>query len=663
METDKSLSPIKAISYEEYHQIILGLVQQELRNFVTPEMTKGIYEDPMRQDYPARTTVNEIASQATQLRRAATSKELTGWMLPGCDVPRVRGDATNIPGWRPNMVVTQIDEKRLNKPKIIGLTTWGEHVSLWQDRDLARKDQKKVELPLYRPVTIVAGEREFDSQKYRKKFPAWDLLYLKEVHSTAPIEIKSLINLLLTSENVITIPQLSEKVVFTTVVLTGCQWTHSESIDEWGEQPGEFDHVPVKDDQGQQLYAPHPSSGQPVAQYKPIPKRGKIEPGQPFIQDLIGSKPEDQISTATMKVMLGPQDENLKTKQRVRVELQNYRYGRPEMFLFGLKSILLSASQRGNILDSDPTKNPFAVLNDAYRGTKLIVVANVTQVNPSTGADNVERLYCTLVAGLVMYENAHTLDLSDRMIPEFPAGLPPNIIQGTAVETVTPPLDTIVFEGGAKIVGIDPAKGVTSPVVVAPPMRGASPTPVVTEDDSDLTREDELFEMTVPSLKIILRQFRNAGQEVTLRGNKASFVNQILLLEKPGTVPPGEVIEAHKEAVEVAKVEAAEKAESSGEEPKPDLSAAKAALYQKKQAQKDATRELQTTESGPTDVELKRLEEIIVDMIRDVPGEKITWEDLGGDNNDMGIFPTWVTKDHRVMVETMIARIQVELQG
>ena len=196
MEIDKSLSPIKAVSYEEYHSIVVSLIKEELRQYVTPEMTKGIYEDPMRTEYPVRTTVNEVASQAAQLKRAAHSQELTGWMLPGCDVPRIRGDATNIPGWRPNMVVTQIDGKQLDKPKLFGLTVWGEHVPLWQDRDLARKDQHQVELPLYRPITIVAGEREFDTKKYGKK-KGWDLLYLKEIHSTVAIEIKKLIGLLL----------------------------------------------------------------------------------------------------------------------------------------------------------------------------------------------------------------------------------------------------------------------------------------------------------------------------------------------------------------------------------------------------------------------------------------------------------------------------------
>lgn len=656
METDKSLSPIKAVSYEEYRKVILSLIREELRQYVTDEMTKGIYEDPMRQDYPVRTTVNEVASQAAGLQRAAQSKEFTGWMLPGCDVPRIRGDATNIPGWRPNMVVTQIDGKQLDRPKIYGLTVWGEHVALWHDRDLARKDQKKVELPLYRPVTVIVGEREFPSQKYQKNFPAWDLLYLKQVHSTAPIEMKSLINLLLTSENVTTIPQLNDNVVFTTVVLKDCQWTHSESIDEWGELPGQFDHVPVTDGTGAQLYSPHPVSGQPVPQMKPVPKRGKGAVGQPFIQDLIGNQPEDQITTATMKIMLGPRDENLKTNQRVRVELQNYRYGRPEMFLFGLKSILLSATQRGNILDSDPTKNPFAVLNDAYRGTKLIIVANVTQVNPSTGADNIERIYCTLVAGMVMYENAHTLDLSDRMIPAFPEGLPPTIVEGTAVETVTTPPDAVVFDSGAKITvpkvtGIDPARGV-------------SPPPTVAEGDDDLTREDVLFEMHVPELKIILRQFRNAGHEVTLRGNKANLVNQILLLERSGAVPPAKVIEAHKEAVKVAEVEDKKKAEAVVDGPGPEeIAKAKAMLLQKKETQRQATAELVVTESGPSEAELAALEKMLRDMIRDVPGEKITWEDLGGDTNDMGLFGSWVTRDHRVLVETMIERIQKELHG
>lgn len=643
METDKSLSPIKAVSYEEYRKIILGLIREELRQFVTEEMTKGIYEDPMRQDYPVRTTLNEVASQAAQLQRAAQSKEMTGWLLPGCDIPRIRGDATNIPGWRPNMIVTQIGEKKLDRPKILGLTTWGEHVPLWQDRDLSRKDQQSVGLPLYRPVTVIVGEREFPSKKYGKNFPTWDLLYLKEIHSTAPIEIKSLINLLLTSENVTTIPQLGENMVFSTIVLKDCQWTHSESVDKWGELPGQFDSVPVTDKTGQQLFTPHPSSGQPIPQVKMVSKRGKDTIGQPFIQDIIGSQPEDGLQTATMKIMVRQkgEDSDTKIKQRVRVELQNYRYGRPEMFLFGLKSILLSASNRGNILDSDPTKNPFAALNDAYRGTKLVIVANLTQVNPHTGDDNVERIYCTLVAGLVMYENAHTLDVSDRMIPEFPEGIPPSIIKGVAVETTTIPPDTIVFESGAKI--------------TVPSVQGAPPQ-AVSEGDDDLTREDILFEKTIPDLKKILREFRNAGHEVTLRGNKANFVNQILQIEKAKIIPAGEVIEAHKEAVEMAKVEDEKK-------PEVDRSQAKAMLLAKKTQQRDATRELQSTESGPAPEELKELEEIILDMIKDVPGEKITWDDLGGDNNDMNIFPSWVTKDHRIMVETMIERIQKQLLG
>ena len=67
--------------------------------------------------------------------------------------------------------------------------------------------------------------------------------------------------------------------------------------------------------------------------------------------------------------------------------------------------------------------------------------------------------------------------------------------------------------------------------------------------------------------------------------------------------------------------------------------------------------------SGPAPEELKELEEIIRDMIADVPGEVITWDDLGGDNNDMGIFPTWVTASHKKLVETMIERIQKEQSG
>ena len=379
-----------------------------------------------------------------------------------------------------------------------------------------------------------------------------------------------------------------------------------------------------------------------------VAKHGKSPLGQPFIQEIIGSQPEDGIVTATMKVMLGPTDENLKTKQRVRVELQNYKFGRPDMFLPGLKVHINAATQRGNILDSDPTKNPFSALNDAYRGTKLIVVANMTGANPHSGQDSEERLYCTLVAGLVMYDNAHTLDISDRMIPDFPEGIPAGSIQGVVAttEAVAKPPEPVYDQ--TTTTGIPPTA-----VPVVPSTTGA------TEEDDEFTREDELFEMTIPALKTMLRDYRNAGQEVTLRGNKASFVNQILLIENAGAIPAEQVMEAHKEAVEVA--EAATVKET--EEAKPDLSQAKAALLQKKRSQVDATKELQSTESGPAPDELKRLEEIILDMIRDVPGEKITWEDLGGDTNDMNIFPPWVTKDHRVLVETMIERIQKQLLG
>ena len=644
MSTDKTLLAIEKVTYKEYHSLILELVRaqnSELVQYIQPNMTKGIHDDPERQKYPVRVTVNEVMSQAAQLRRAAESKELTGWLLPGCDIPRIRGDATNIPGWRPNMVVTQIDGVKLNRPQVLSLTLWGERAPIWIDSDKARNDQRRIPLPLFRPVTVVAGEKEFDTRQHGKK-KSWDLLFIKAIHGTKPIEMKTLINLLLTSSEVITPENLSTNQVFSTVVLKGTRWIHAESIDEWVDDPQKVKKIAIKGPDGQQLYAPDPISGRPVPQWEEKPQRSKSEIGQPFMQDVIGSKPEEGRQTATMKVMLGPKDEDTESNQRIRVELQNYRYGKPELYIFGLGPVLLSAVERGNFVDPDPTKNPYALLNDSYRGTELVVVANYSKANKYRGQDNKERLYCTLIGGLIMFKDAHTLDPSDCIIPVFPNEIPPEMIDGAHPVESTPVVVADAPEVHVPVVD-------SSPVVVATPSVDSGP--VVVDDGS---RKAELEKMKFTDLKKILAAYREDGFEVVLRGNQASIINQILQIEEGEVTPADQVMEEHKESVKAA--------EEDTQFTKPDISEGKAKLLAKKKSQREATAELTVTEDAP-DEEVKDLELRITDVLSDIPDEETTFEDLWGQNNNMGILPKWVTPNHKVMIEAMIERIQKQLQA
>jgi hypothetical protein len=265
-------------------------------------------------------------------------------------------------------------------------------------------------------------------------------------------------------------------------------------------------------------------------------------------------------------------------------------------------------------------------------------VANFTKWNKYDSQEGTT-YYITLIGGLILYADAGSLD--DMIIPPFPDDIPVDIITG------------------AQTAGAKAAAQTVAPVAPTPAIRGANVTkaPVVEkaeeeEEVSDLTREDVLYEMTVKEIQGVLRKYRKEGYEVSLRGNKATLIAQILTIEEGEAISAAVTMAAHDDQVA---------AEEATEEPKPDLTEAKAKLLQKKKSQTEATKELESPPGGISQDQMASLEERLKGMLEDVPHETVTWDDLWGQNNDLGVFPDWINTGHRELVEIMVKRIQKSL--
>ena len=640
MSKDPSLSPIEKLTYEKYHEIVLDLLKEDKRtkdlvSFVRPEHTQSIFDDPTQKIYPARTTVNAVADLARAVKRIETSATLSGFIIPGCDIPQTRGDATNIQGWRPNMVVTQMNGQKLNKPKVLGLSVWGHHVPLWHERDVQAKDQTRVALPFFRPVTVVAEEGEFESRKYpNQKFKGWTLLYLKTVQSTDPISISNLVNLLKISENLVTVDDLNENMVFSTVVLHG-KWLHTESIDHWVDDPDNFDKVEKKGPDGQPLMRRDAASGRMVPVVEVRAKRKKSITGQPMLQEIIGLEEGESVETVTMKISVGPIGDT-ETSNRANVEFQNYRFGRPELMIFGLQPVIQNAMLRGNLMDPDPTKNPYEVLNSSYRGTEIICVCNFARHAPYTSGGETT-YYITLIAGFVIYADAGALSPTDTPIPPMPE-LPEVLFSGEPSKPLPKPI----------------AESQKDSVVI---VRDEEEEEEDEEEEVELTREEELDEMSTTELKNVLKGYREDGHDISLRGKRSGLLKQILDIESGKIVAAKTAIEAHAKEAEAEKdVKIPGKVESDEEE----VAKAKAKLLAKRKAQAEQGKEIRDKSTDLSDDQLKQLEDRLRKTIADVGGPEMDFEEMWGEDNDLGAFPEWVTVHHKDLVDTMLKRLYKE---
>lgn len=646
MSNDPSLKPIEKLDYETYHKIILDLLAKDKRtkdlvSFVLPEHTKSIFDEPTKKIYPARATVNDVAALARSRQRVEQSATLQGYIIPGCDIPDTRGGGTNIQGWRPNMIVTIENGKHLDKPKVIGLTVWGERVPLYAERDVPEKDQTRVHLPMFRPITVVAEENEFDAKKYPgQKFKGWTLLFLVKVSSEKPISIASLVLLLKSSQQVIKVEDINENMVFSTLVLTDIKWLNVESIDEWVDDPENYDRVEKKGPDGQTLMRRDGASGRMVPVVEIRAKRKKSITGQPFIQEVIGSGEEggEAVETVTMKISVGPKDDT-ENPNRATVEFQNYRYGSPSLFMFGLKHIIRNAVLRGNFMDPDPTKDPYAVLNNSYRGQPLIAVCNFARHGPHTFQGETI-YYITLIAGLVMFEDASAMDPSDTPIPPMPEI--PTDIDSERVDIVP---HTVPESDKEKVVIVQDEY---DPVDNDP--FADDDTDGIYDDDTPPTRAEELDELSNKQIKDILAKYRKDGHEVDLRGKRSNLVRQVLDIESGKIVAAKDVMEAHAKEV---------KTEEADEEEQ--VAKAKAKLLAKRKAQADAGKELEPTSGDLTDQQLEQLEKRLMKTIKDVTGPPMDFGEMWGEDNDLRAFPEWITVHHRDLVDTMLERLYKKL--
>ncbi len=688
---DPTMLPISEVTYEKYHELILGLMEESLRSYVQATWTKAIYDDPNRKGYPIRTTLNDIEAMAREVKRAEQSHTFKGYMLPGCDVVKLAGGASSYQGWRPNMLVIEMDGKKLARPKVVNFTVWGQHVSLWADKDLAPQQRRRVTLPLYRLLSIIAEERDFDTQSGKKK--GWTLLFYIGLHEKAPIAPEVLANALLTCENAYTVDQLNESHVYGAVVLKGIKWRHAQGIDEWTDSPDKFESRQVMDSEGKPVMRLNQATNRMEPVYDRVPRRVKSPIGQPFIQDLIGSEEVEGTppTTWTMKLNL---DTGVQDNFRPAIDFVNYKYGKPDLWIVGLDKIIEGAVVRGNLYDPDPEKNPFAVLNNSYRGSDLIAVVNFTKHSPYTAPRTSQKLiYLTFIPGLVMFANPATLPANDVRIPpleeetgvvsEVTTPAPPAPAAPTPTPEPTPvtepQLPTGDFEEVADrimrqtgfsrddvIAKVEEKKkeldyfvnDIAAIHIVAKDL-GVPPTEEVVapppEADVASTLEEELMAMDYKALQDRLRPYRDQGYEIVLNQTKLGLINQLIGIETQAVVSAKKVMEVHAE--EAKAVEAPQKI-LSVQERKAKVREAKAKLLAQEQAQIEPTAELKT-EDTEFEQRRKELREILQDLIVDFPNSNFA--SLWGNDNDLEIFPEWVTEHHQPLVDEVIQNLLKEM--
>lgn len=694
MGTDPTMSPVGKVTYEEYHRLVMDLVDEKLRSYVQQAWTKSIHEDPSRAAYPIRTTVNDIEGLARELKRAEQSHIFTGYLLPGCDVVKFTGGVTSIQGWRPNMLVIAEDGNQLSQPKVLNFTVWGQHVHLWEEKDLAPDKRRKVDLPLFRKVSVIAEEREFPL-KAGGTGKGWTLLFFQQIHETIPISPVVLVDQLSKCSNAFELNQLNSSHLYGAVVVKGISWSHAQGIDDWMESHDKFSNVEVKGPDGKPLMRQDSATGRMEVVYDRVPKREKSPLGQPFMQDLIGSETmESPPTTMTMKLNIRPMG-NQETDARPSIDFVNYRYGAPCLWIYGLDPILQSAVAKGNVYDPDPEKNPYAVLNNSYRGSELLAVVNFTKLSPYTSRQGKTLTYMTFLPGFVTFKNAGSLEANDVRIPplpnEFGSVTPaPVVAQPETVPTQTlapvqpvqpQPLDKLglVVGGIMEHTGLGEAdirtrirnkieelSGFVNEMAAAhiiakdlevpnEKLRGEQ-TPEVKAALGPTSLEDELMALDYKGLQSTLNSYREKGYEVILNQSKLGLINQIMEI-KTGKVMPAKVImETH--ASEAKAQNTAPEKILNVQERKAKVAEAKSKLLAQQQSQVEATAEI-STEEQEWEKRRQELEEILKDLIVDFPNS--TFKNLWGKDNDMEIFPEWVTSHHQEVVDGVIKSLLEKL--
>ena len=701
---DPTMSPISEVTYEQYHQLILGLVseqQSDLVPYVQESWTKMIYDDTNRKGYPIRTTVNDVITLAREVKRAEQSHVFTGYMMPGCDVVKISGGATSYQGWRPNMLIIAEDGMTLPRPKVLNFTVWGEHVSLWADKDLAPNKRRRITLPLFRKVSIIAEERDFDSAAGKKK--GWTLLFFQALHDQTPIDPEILADQLLKCENAYSMDELNDTHLYGAVVLKDIKWRHAQGVDEWSDSTEKFEMRQVKGADGKTLMKLNQATNRMEPVYDRVPKREKSILGQPFIQDLIGSEEIQEGTPPTTWTMKLNIDTGKEDNLRPSIDFVNYRYGKPDLWIVGFNTILESAVLKGNIYDPDPEKNPFAVLNNSYRGTDLIAVVNFTKSSPYTAPRSNQKLtYMTFIPGLVMFRDPAALPPNDVHLPPLteevgvvseqetaqvaspptPAALPVSEEAGDEAIPTTgrPPLPDVKLEDiidqivrGTGLGAADVRQKIEEKkeelgffvndlaaahiiakdmgVTIGLPPVAPEPEP----EQPPASREEELMGTSYPDLQKILRVYREQDYEVVLNQSKLGLINQIIDIEQGRTLPPKKVMEKHAEEAQV--IEAPKKI-LSVQERKDKVAQAKAKLLAQKKPQLEPTTELDS-EDQEWEIRRAEIKEILKDLVVDFP--KSTFATLWGKNNDLEIFPEWVTIHHQEVIDGVIQGLLNEM--
>ena len=603
------MKPVSSVTYEVYRETVLALIEdKELTPYIQEKWMQEIHKDPARQGYPIRTTVNAIAGLAAEARNIDQAATLTGYILPGSDLVSVRGGTTSIKGWRPNMLV--LDEKA---PYIQNMTVWGEHVELYSEKDKPKADRKRVTLPLYRKVTVIAEQNEWTDRTNTKR-QGMNLRFLKTVHDSKPPSIKKLATLIKRCSNTYTIEQLNDNLLYQSMVLRGIKWRHAEGIDYFRNSTTEFITVTKRDGKGNPIMERNPMTNatQVATEQKPKPIKDPL--GQPFIQRVIGTGEEGSPGedTWTMKLQISPQVNDPKLGKWVTVNFENFRYAQPHLMVAGFDAIFNSARARGNINDPDPTKNPYAALNEAYRGEEIMVIGNFTRMNKSKTSDD---YYLTFNPGLVMVANAEDLPKEDVKYPQFPKD----------IQVV-----------GAKV-----------PVIEKPEPEEEE------EEEGDISREEQLMDMTPKTLKKILTGFREKGFEVTLRGSKLSLINRIMEIESGKVLPAEETMKEHDTRAKEEK------------KTKRDLSSARAKLLKKQEADMEPTDELPDEEESESEEEdeedeadqrISELREELESFAVEFPDHRFA--EFYGEDNDLDVFPDWVTPEHEKLVNRILEELR-----
>jgi len=698
--TDPTMLPISKVTYQKFHETVLSLVERDLGSYVQESWTKTIYDDPNRKAYPIRTVKNELENLAREVKRAEDSHVYTGYILPGCDAVKASAGsgAANIMGWRPNMLVTSMDGAALPQPRVVNFTVFGEHIAPWHDKDLAPEKRRKMTLPLYRKCSVIAEEREYPTRGYGQR-KGLTMLFFQALHESQPLPPIQLADMLKKCSNAITLDQVNESYIYQAVVLTGIKWRHARGIDEWGVSSTKFKNVPVMGSDGKPMMRQNPATGRHEAVFERIAKPEKDPIGQPFIQDLIGSEETEgePPTTYTMKLSIGGhQDDSL----RPTIEFMNYKFGKPDMWIMGFDPIMANAMTKGNFYDPDPEKNPFAQLNNAFTGSDLIAVVNFTKSSDYKPTGAPPKKYLTFIPGLVMFDNVAILPPNDIHVTPLTEeygvvgeeatqqiASPPEPVQETVLPSIdqTPQdaissstldtLDTVIskiaiqrslpipaieqmienkVEELEHLINRQAASHIIAKelgVDLSIPLAEAEKT--VTAPSTSL--EDQIMALDYKALQDRLKPHREAGHEVFLNKSKLELITQIMEIESGHRVLPQAAIQAQ---AEVAKEEVMPEKIQSVADRKAKVAQAKSKLLAQQKAEIESTVEI-TDESKEWEARSGEIKEILSDLIVDFPNT--SFAKLWGENNDLEVFPEWVTQHHQQFIDDIIKGLVKDL--